>query len=47
MMETIKGWIAKVYADNGLWPTVAVLVLLAALVVAGNYLDVSLLEWLK
>lgn len=47
MMETIKGWIAKIYADNGLWATVAVVVLIVALVVASNYLDVQILEWFK
>jgi uncharacterized membrane protein len=46
-METIKGWIQKIYEDNGLWSTVAVVVLIVVLVVAGNYLDVSLLEWFK
>jgi len=46
-METIKGWIQKVYADNGLWPTLITLLLGIAVVVALTMLDIQWTAWFK
>jgi hypothetical protein len=43
----IPDWLKALYSKEGLPATIAVVVLIFALVVAGKYLDVNLLEWLK
>ena len=46
-METIKGWIAKVYADNGLWATLITLLVGIGVLVLLTKLDIQWMAWLK
>lgn len=43
----IPDWLKALYSKEGLPATIAVVVLIVALVVAGNYLNVQILEWFK
>lgn len=43
----IPDWLKALYSKEGLPATIAVVVLIVALVVASNYLDVQILEWFK
>lgn len=46
-MNTVKGWIERVYTDHGIGATLATVVVMVAVIVLFMYLDVNVLEWLQ
>ena len=42
IMETIKTWIEKIYADNGLVPTVVMALVLVAVIGAAAYFGLDM-----
>lgn len=47
MKDKLISWLEHIYANNGLWAAVIVGLLIVALLVAGSYLDISLVDILK
>lgn len=41
-----RRWIEQIYSDNGLWPTVATLLIIIAAIVLLAYLDINPGEWI-
>lgn len=46
-VNTIKGWLERVYEDHGIGATLATVIVLVAIIVLFMYLDVNALEWLQ